>query len=261
LRTRANNFVACNVNKNSKKAKEKRHVSSVNMTTINLFFLIGAALVDSINPCAFGVLIFLLAYLTRSVKKHKMLLQGIIYIAGVFITYLLAGLLLLPLIQKLGAFSVVSYYVLAIIIGLAGLLEIKDFFWYGKGFSLSIFPSEARRIKLYVEKVTDSPLAAFFLGVFVALVELPCTGFAYLAVLGLVSLSGLTISNLTLLIIYNIIFVLPLIVILWFVYKGMGTKKFEAWRQKNKKWMRLAIGLVLLGLAAIMIIYVRYGVF
>ena len=231
------------------------------MPDINLFFVIGAALVDSINPCAFGVLIFLLAYLAESVKKaSKMLLYGLIYIGAVFVTYLVAGLLLLPLIQKLGSFSVVSYYVLAGVIAMAGLLEIKDFFWYGKGFSLAIFPHESTRIKMYVKRVSDSPFAAAFLGFFVAIVELPCTGFAYLAVLGLISLSGLTINNVTLLIIYNLIFVLPLLVILWLVYRGMSTQKFEAWRQKHKQWMRLAIGLVLLLLAAVMILYVEYGV-
>lgn len=231
------------------------------MVDINIFFIIGAALVDSINPCAFGVLIFLLAYLSESVKTAgKMLANGLIYIAAVFVTYLVAGLILLPFIRKIGAFSVISYYVLAGIIAIAGLVEIKDFFWYGRWFSLSIFPGETKRIKMYVEKVGDSPFTAFFLGVFVALVELPCTGFAYLAVLGLISLSGVTISNVMLLIIYNLIFVFPLIVILWFIYKGTSTHKFEEWRQKHKKWMRLAIGLVLLALAAAMIWYVEYGV-
>ena len=229
------------------------------MVELNLFFVIGAALVDSINPCAFGVLIFLLAYLSKSVKTaKKMLLYGLIYIAAVFVTYLVAGLLLLPVIRKIGAFSVVSYYILAGIIALAGLIEIKDFFWYGKGFSLNIIPGEGKRIKLYVNKVADSPFAAAGLGVFVALVELPCTGFAYLAVLGLISLSGLTVGNTTLLLIYNFIFVLPLIIILWLVYKGMSTSKFEEWRQKHKKWMRMAIGLTLF--AAAMIAFIEYGV-
>ena len=189
-----------------------------------------------------------------------MLLHGLLYIGAVFVTYLVAGLLLLPLIQKLGSFSVVSYYVLAGIIALAGLLEMKDFFWYGKGISLSIAPKESKRIKMYVAKATDSPFTALFLGMFVALVELPCTGFAYLAVLGLISLSGITINSVVLLVMYNLIFVLPLIIILWLVYKGMSTKKFEKWRQKHKKWMRLAIGTMLLGLAAIMILYVEFGV-
>lgn len=230
------------------------------MAEINLFFVIGAALVDSINPCAFGVLIFLLAYLSETIKKaRQMLIRGLIYIAAVFVTYLVAGLILLPFIRKLGSFSVVSYYVLAAIIALAGLLEIKDFFWYGRGISLAIFPSETKRIKMYVRRINANPLAPAFLGVFVALVELPCTGFAYLAVLGLVSLSGITVSNLTLLIVYNLIFVLPLLVILWFVYTGTSTRKLERWRQSHKKWMRLAIGLTLLALAGAMLWFVEYG--
>lgn len=230
------------------------------MADINIFFLIGAALVDSINPCAFGVLIFLLAYLAKTEQRAgKMLRNGMIYIAAVFITYLAAGLILLPVIRKLGAFSMVSYYVLAAIIAIAGLIEIKDFFWYGKGFSLSIFPSEAERIKRYVKRVGEAWETAFSLGVFVALVELPCTGFAYLAVLGLMSLSGYTLSNWTLLILYNIIFVFPLILILLGVYRGMSTDTFHRWHQKHKRWMRLATGLVLLALAAAMILYIEYG--
>lgn len=230
------------------------------MSDINIFFVIGAAIVDSINPCAFGVLIFLLAYLSKTLKKpRQMLVNGMVYIIAVFITYLLAGLLLLPVIRKLGAFSVVSYYVLAAIIAIAGLIELKDVFWPGHGFSLQIFPSEAERIKLYIKRVGKSLKTAFGLGVFVALVELPCTGFAYLAVLGLISLSGLDISNWILLIIYNIIFVFPLFIILLLVYKGMSTKRFHEWKDKHKNTMRLATGIVLLILAAAMIAYIEYG--
>lgn len=223
------------------------------MGEISLPIIIGAALIDGINPCAFGVLIFLLAYLTKTAHKTHMLLNGLVYIFFVFLTYLISGLILLPIIRSLAGFSVVSYYAIAGIIGLAGLLEIKDFFWYGKWFSLGIIPSEAQRIKLYVQKVGDSPLTAAFLGVFVALVELPCTGAVYLAVLALMSLSGFTVGNFAFLIIYNLIFVLPLVIILVFVYKGIHWSWFEEWRQKHKGWMRLFIGLVLVGLAVWMI--------
>ncbi len=218
------------------------------MADINLPIIIGASLVDSINPCAFGVLIFLLAFLAKSTKRRHMLVNGLVYIFAVFLTYFAAGLLLLPIIQKLGSFSVISYIVLAVIILLSGLLEIKDFFFYGRWFSLGIFPSEAERIKKYVKKVSDRPSTAFFLGIFVAIVELPCTGAVYLAVLALMSLSGLTASNTLFLVVYNIIFVLPLIVILLLVYREMSTDKFEAWRQKHKKTMRLLTGLMLIAL-------------
>ena len=224
------------------------------MADINLPILIGAAVIDSINPCAFGVLIFLLAFLLETSKdKTKMLIRGLVYIFAVFVTYLVAGLILLPIIQKLGKVSVVSYIVIAIIVIIAGLIEIKDFFWYGKGFSLSIFPSESERIKLYVKKVAGNVSTAAFLGVFVALVELPCTGAVYIAVLALMSLSGLSISNITLLVIYNLIFVLPLVIILLFVYRGVSIEKFEEWRNKHKGLMRLMIGLLLIALGVWML--------
>ncbi|MBI4146032.1 hypothetical protein HY489_01700 [Candidatus Woesearchaeota archaeon] len=225
------------------------------MAEINLPIIIGAALIDGINPCAFGVLIFLLAFLAKTAHKRHMLFNGLVYIFFVFLTYFAAGLVLLPVIRKLAGFSVASYYVIAGLVAVAGLLEIKDYFWYGKGFSLGIIPGEAERIKMYVQKVGDSPLTAAFLGTFVALVELPCTGAVYLAVLALMSLSGVTFNNMAFLVIYNLIFVLPLVIILLFVVKGIHWKWFEEWRQKNKKYMRLFIGLLLLSLAAWMIYY------
>lgn len=227
------------------------------MTEISLPLLIGAAFIDSINPCAFGVLIFLLAYLSETAKtRGHMLFNGLAYIFAVFVTYLTAGLVLLPIIQTLRNFSVWGYIILAVIIILAGLLEIKDFFWYGKGFSLSIMPSESERIKTYIHHVSEKPATALTLGFFVALVELPCTGAVYLAVLALMSVTGITAANIWFLVLYNIIFVLPLAVILLFVYKGTATHRFEKWRQKYKGWMRLFTGLMLLLLGAWMILSV-----
>jgi len=228
------------------------------MATISLPLIIGAGLIDGINPCAFGVLIFLLAYLAKTAKnnKGKMILHGLTYIFAVFLTYLLAGLLLLPVIRQFGQASVILYIVLASIIIIVGLLEIKDYFWYGKGFSLSIFPKEAERIKKYGRKISGKLYVVFLLGVFVALVELPCTGAVYLAVLSLMSLSGLTIGNFTFLLIYNFLFVLPLIVILFLVANGMSTNKFNEWRKKNRALMRLWIGLLLIGLGSWMLFLV-----
>ena len=137
------------------------------MAEISLPIIVGAALIDGINPCAFGVLIFLLAFLAKTAHKRHMLINGLVYIFFVFLTYLIAGLVLLPIIRSLAGFSVTAYYVIAGIVFIAGLLEIKDYFWYGKWFSLGILPSETQRIKTYVQKVGDSPLTAAFLGVFV----------------------------------------------------------------------------------------------
>lgn len=226
------------------------------MTEVNLPLVIGAAVVDSINPCAFGVLIFLLAYLSKTAhSKTRMLVNGLVYILAVFITYLAAGLLLLPIIQKLGSFSVVAYAVLGVVILAAGLLELKDVFFAGRGFSLTIMPSNAERIKRYVKRVSEKTSTAFFMGVFVAIVELPCTGAVYLAVLALMALAGATMQHVSFLILYNLIFVLPLIAILLGVVHGISTKKFEVWRQHHKNLMRIATGVLLIGLGLWMIFY------
>jgi len=225
-------------------------------SVVPLPILIGAAVVDSINPCAIGVLIFLLAYLTKSAKKrHKMLLHGLAYILAVFLTYLLAGLLLLPLIGSLGQLSTTAYIVLGILVMLAGLLEIKDYFWYGKGPSLALIPGASQRIKFYASHISDSFVSAFTLGIFVALVELPCTGAVYLAVLSMMSLSGTSFGNISWLIIYNLIFVTPLIIILLFFVQGVSASAIEAWRKKHRKLMRLIIGVMLLLLGGWMLAY------
>ncbi len=227
------------------------------MVEVTLPLIVGAALIDGINPCAFGVLIFLLSYLAKTTKSpHQMLVNGTIYIFAVFLTYLLAGILLLGALRALGKTGAIVYIIIGGLIILAGLIEIKDFFWYGKGFSLSIFPSEAERIKRYARHIGCSWYTAFFLGVFVALVELPCTGAVYLAVLTLMTQAGISTQNFTFLLVYNFIFILPLWLILWCVYRGVHWRHFEEFRKKHKGIMRLATGLLLLVLGIWMILTV-----
>ncbi len=229
---------------------------------VNLPIVIGASLVDSINPCAFGVLIFLMAYLFKtSHDKKKMLINGMVYILAVFITYFVAGLLLLSIIQKLGAFSVWAYKVIGVFIILAGIVEIKDYFFYGKGFSLTIIPGYSEKIKEMTHRLTPktmksywhSTAISFVLGIFVSLVELPCTGAVYLAVLTMMSQQGFTLVNLSYLILYNVIFVLPLFVIVVLVFKGVSSSAAEMWRENNKELMRLAVGILLIGMGIFML--------
>jgi cytochrome c biogenesis protein CcdA len=149
--------------------------------------VIVTALIDSINPCAIGVLILLIATLiTLSKNRNKMLAVGLIYILAVFVTYLLAGFGLLIFIQKLNISGPLSWIVGILVIGL-GIIEIKDFFWYGKGITLAIPAKRAEQIKNMMKKVTIP--GSIILGIFVAAVELPCTGGPYLAITTLLAKS------------------------------------------------------------------------
>ncbi|MCA9478551.1 MAG: GAP family protein [Nanoarchaeota archaeon] len=218
-----------------------------------LSVVLGTALIDAINPCAIGVLVLLISTLIGlSDNKRKLLSVGFIYILAVFLTYLAAGFGLLLFIQKLHLGYILSL-VVGILVLVLGLIEIKDFFWYGKGVSLQISGKHAKKIQQYVKKVTLP--GSIFLGIFVAAVELPCTGGPYLAITTLLAKMGLSWNVFWLLFIYNLVFVLPLIIIVLLTYFGLNVKKVQDWKQKKKKWMRLVTGLVLLALGIVLILW------
>ncbi|MEM3405844.1 MAG: hypothetical protein QW117_02650 [Candidatus Pacearchaeota archaeon] len=219
-------------------------VSSDNPNSQALTFgsIIIAALIDSINPCAFGVLIFLLTILISMASTKRALKYGIMYTFIIFIVYFLFGL---GIIKAINTFSgIIKYFIIfvAILVFFGSLIEIKDFFFYGKGISLAI----PKKIKPTLEKITKKGtfFAVIILGLLVALVELPCTGGIYLAILSLMHINK-TFSIFYLLI-YNIIFVLPLLIITFFICYGTKTEKINKWIDKNKRNMRLSAGILML---------------
>lgn len=209
--------------------------------------VVGAAAIDSINPCAIGVLILMISVLlaTRQSTK-KMVLLGSLYIFSVFTTYLLAGL---GLVYFLAGIPLYLSEYLAIAVGIliifAGILEIKDYFWYGRWFSLTIPGFLAKKIHNYASRVTIPGI--MLLGAFVSGVELPCTGAPYLAIIMLLS-QYFDFSAFLLLVLYNIIFVSPLIVILAMVAMGKKLHEVKKWKQESRGGMRLLIGLLLVAM-------------
>ena len=220
--------------------------------------IITTALVDSINPCAIGVLILLIStLLTMSHDKKRMLIVGSIYIAAIYIVYFLAGIGLLLFIQRLNIAQPLSIFVGSLVI-ILGLIEIKDFFWYGRGFSLAIPSRYIKYIEEHAKHITTS--AAIILGAFVAAVELPCTGGPYLAITTWIAQSNtLPVKALYYLLVYNFIFILPLLVILAMVYFGVHIQQIKRWKQDYRRWMRLFIGIILIALG-ILLILIAYNV-
>lgn len=214
--------------------------------------VITTALIDSINPCAIGVLILLVSIMVVFKSKRELLMYGLIYIFFVFFTYLLAGIGILYFLSfiPLAISEYISISVGGLII-IAGLIEIKDFFWYGQGITLAIPPEKAKQIHEMTKKVTLP--AMIFLGVFVAGVELPCTGGPYLAILVFLS-QNFNFTAFLWLILYNIIFVLPLLVILLMVHFGLKIQNLKRWKQNNRTYMRLATGIILIALGWLLIL-------
>ncbi|MFQ6117518.1 MAG: hypothetical protein ACE5LQ_04555, partial [Candidatus Bipolaricaulia bacterium] len=151
-------------------------------TELTIPVVIVAALADSINPCAFAVLIFLLTYLLALGARRRMLRVGLTYIAVVFIVYFLSGLGIFTAVQTAGLTRLVFNLAAGVAI-FAGLINVKDFFWYGRGFTLAIPESKKPLLEKYIHKASIP--AAVVLGFLVSMFELPCTGGVYFAILGM----------------------------------------------------------------------------
>lgn len=208
--------------------------------------IVVTGVIDSVNPCAIGVMILLLSTLLATKQKKRMVKVGLMYVFAVFITYLAFGL---GLTTVLSSIPIIWAEYISIVVGslvvLAGLLEIKDYFWYGKGFSLHIPKKYAKMIKERMTKLSASTV--IFLGIFVAAVELPCTGGPYLAVT-LILAQNFNFTAVLMLLLYNVIFVLPLIIILVAVLLGTKVQHLLRWKQGNKAYMRYATGLLMIAL-------------
>lgn len=219
-----------------------------------LGLVVTSAAIDSINPCAIGVLILMVSVVLGGGKSVKrLLLLGSAYIFAIFATYLLAGL---GLVYFLSEIPIVIAEYLSIAVGLlvilAGLLEIKDYFWYGKGFSLQI----PHRFAVKIQKMSSGSTTVagvMLLGAFVAAVELPCTGAPYLAIITVLRIN-FDLTAFGLMVLYNLIFVAPLIIILGLVASGAKLSSVQKWKEDSKGGMRLGLGLLLIALGWILIL-------
>lgn len=226
---------------------------------LTLAIVLGAAVIDSINPCAIGVLLFLTSVMLHSFTDKKMLMTlGITYITTVLVVYMLSGLGLIWFQHTLIArgFAEIIGATVGVAVIVLGLIEIKEFFWYGKGISLEIAPAYKEKLTRMATKI--SWLGIISIGGFVAMVELPCTGGPYLAVTAILAKS-FDMQAFFYLLAYNIIFVLPLLVIFILLYYGTSATKLKLWRQENRKWMNLSSGLLMISLGVLLVAYYQLG--
>lgn len=211
-----------------------------------LLIVVGAALVDSINPCAIAVLLILLsAFLMGAGNKRRALGAGLAFTAAIYLAYFLFGLGLFSVIQVSGLADLV-YRLVGVLAIIVGLLNIKDYFWYrGGGFAMEIPRSWRHTLKDIIYKAT-SPLGAFLVGFVVVLFELPCTGGPYFFVLGLLAKSLTLAAAVPYLLLYNVFFILPLLLILALVFWGYSTvEKAAEWKERNTRNLHLIAGIVL----------------
>jgi len=216
--------------------------------------LIGiSALIDSVNPCAFSILILTIAFLFSIGKSRLGILKiGGAYIAGIFITYILIGL---GILQALHLFNTPHFMgrVGAVLLIAMGVISIINEFFPSFPIKLRIPRVAHQKIGMYMEKA--SLPTAFLLGALVGLCEFPCTGGPYLMAIGLLHDNATFAAGFGYLVLYNIIFILPLIVILLIAGNQTLLEKVKTWKKSENKNMRFwgSIAMVVLGVIILFI--------
>ncbi len=227
------------------------------LPAVTLGGVVVGGLVDGINPCAFTVLILFVTAMLATLQvsnaadmraaRARLIGLGSIYIVAVFLTYLGLGVGLLATSAIFARFHAPARIGALVAIGM-GLWMLKDFFLPDVGPHLA-----APKIvgQWTVEAARKMTIPALIVGgVLIGLCTVPCSGAVYLAVLSLLAMQSSALVGFGYLVLYNLMFILPLVILLVAASARPTLNKLAHWNLHHKEWVRLALGsgVVLMGI-------------
>jgi cytochrome c biogenesis protein CcdA len=233
------------------------------ISTFTFIGLFAAGFVDGINPCAIATMIFLISFLgTQNRRRRDILIIGLSFSATVFITYFLIGLgafRIISLSNKYYWVSLVIRYSAVIIAVTIAIISIMDAIRYYRTKDVKQIKDQLPKgLKMLIHKVIKGNLSnekivlgAVISGFFVTLLEGVCTAKIYLPTIVLMTRQvGFKLLGWALLVLYNLLFVTPLLIVLISAAYGMKWTKLATFTQKHLPLMKILLAVVLLALAA-----------
>ncbi len=230
------------------------------LPAVTLGAVIVGGLIDGINPCAFTVLLlFVTAMLATlqvtnaegiSAARTRIVGMGSIYIASVFLTYLALGVGLLATSALFSRFHAPARIGAVLAIAM-GLWMLKDVFLPDFGPRLA-----APKIvgQWTIDSARKATIPALIVGGFlIGLCTIPCSGAVYLAVLSLLSLQSSALVGFAYLILYNLMFILPLVALLIAASARPTLNQLAHWNLHHKEWVRLALGASVVGMGLLIL--------
>ena len=213
--------------------------------------------IDSVNPCSFFVLLFLLSIIIYTRSRKRMLLIGSIFIFFSGFMYFIIMLLLLQAFKFTGEQLIITI-IAGIIAIIFGILNVKDYFFFKKGPSASI--PDGQKSKLYkqmrkIVKITSLPsliIATIILALSANTVELLCSlnlPVIYTAILSSYNLNLFT--SYTYLLVYNIVYVIPLMIIVAVTVITFGHWKLSEFQGRL---LKLFSGIMIFSLGEILLL-------
>jgi len=212
-----------------------------------------AAVLDSVHPCSFSILLITIAFLLGMQMERKKILQiGGAYVAGIFLAYLFIGLGILKVLHlfntphfmgKLGAALLITF----------GILNIVNEFFPKFPIKLKL-PDATHAVMGRLVKKASFP-AAFGLGILVGICQFPCMGGPYLMVIGLLRDQMTYAKGFGYLLLYNFILIAPLAAVLWIAADKSLLAKMREWKASNVNKIKLWAGLIMI-ILGILILYI-----
>ncbi|WP_458401568.1 hypothetical protein [Candidatus Avelusimicrobium sp.] len=238
---------------------------------ITFWAIIGAGLVDGVNPCAFAVIVFFISFLSvYKYTRREILVVGSAYCAAVFVAYVLIGLGLFQFLYAMRGFYWVikGFYVVSALLCLGFfVLSLYDFIIYQKtkkSEKMLLQLSQNQKVRIHKimgfflrnkqESLWRLLLAALAVGFVVSLLEAVCTGQVYVPTVVLIMQDpAFRMKAIIFLLLYNLMFVVPLIAVFVLALAGCESKKFNDWLKKHLGLTKILLCLVFLALFVLLL--------
>lgn len=250
--------------------KSTRKISRT-FRNISILTIISAGLLDGINPCAFATIIFLISYLALAGRtRGQMAVTGISFGLGVFVCYFLIGLGLLHAISFVQRFHWIStclYAIMTVIVFSLFIGTIRDIIIFKKAgvykMKMGLSQNMIRRIHSVIRSRINSTgivAAAIAMGFLVSVLSLTCTGQIYFPTLILMNSSQMSGRSLFALFVFNVAFIVPLLVVTVMAILGVTSQNMAKFSEKNVVWTKSLMAIFFLAIAVFMAIMLTRSV-
>ncbi len=217
---------------------------------LSLVTVVLAGLVDGLNPCAIAVLLVFVSATLLAVgatmegaaaeRRRALFRGGAVYISGMFVTYLLLGLGLMGFAGALRQDHLGTKIFVLVAIAWS-LLALQEALLPELGERLHMPPMLHARAQSWVDRATLPGL--FVAGVLIGLCTVPCSGNVYIAVLALLSTRSDLAEAVAYLVVYNLAFVVPLILLLGAAATPVAMRSLARWQLHSRASLKLVLGL------------------
>jgi len=249
-----------------------------NFKSFQPLVIFSAGLIDGINPCAFTVIVFFISFLAlQGYRKRELIVIGLTFIFAVFLTYLLLGIGLFQFFYSLEGFFLVSRVInfgigiFSIVLSFFAAYDFYKFKRTGQSEGLALQLPKAVKNQIHAvigahyrknpaqveaskrNNISKLVVSAFVTGFLVSLLEAVCTGQTYLPTIVFILKAYKSFRAFVYLLIYNLLFIAPLVVIFLCAILGVTSGDFAAFMKKRMGLVKILMAILFFTLGVFLI--------